>query len=349
MKFVIAILVGFPLLGAHGQTLHNVTFRPLDFQNYARENGDPFFSGVDILAAVGDKVYLSNDQEPYIAEIDLAAERVRLIGARGVGPGEFPRSVGGFAVDGSHLWAFDANNQKKLMHFVEGKHRKTMPIQPRGLFSVTASPVFAVHDGTVVLPLTPRTRRLGMAYHADGSQTQIGAIPFDESWEELLRKNPAMNATQWAHGDSHWFATFPYFPQILKFNAAFELVATFDIKHPYVMDGWNAVLEFQPKRPTHRPNTIITDFKFFRGRLYVLAQLFLYQIHPGTGEILSATQFFGMPPEFEERSRRAFNRFAFLENNTLLLGHDIMMGDYELWQVKNAPFLADPVTGSDGE
>jgi hypothetical protein len=246
--------------------------------------------------------------------------------------------VGGFAVDGPHLWAYDNTYNKKLMYFRNGEYQKTIPIYSQGFFAAGASPVFAAHGDTVVLPLTSRTRRLGMAYRLDGSRTEIGTIPFDESWPELLRKNMAMNFTLWTWGDGHWFATFAYFPQILKFNKDFTLVATFDLKHPYVQDAWSDLLEFEPKRTTHRPNDILFDFKFFRGRLFVLAQRFLYEIHPETGALISATRFFGMPPEFEKRTGRAFNRFAFLEDNTLILSHASFQ-DYELWQVKNAPFL----------
>ncbi len=319
------------------QSVYKVKLEPFDLVE--DEAGASFLTGVHQLESGGELLYIRDKRASHILAVNRDGQVVRVIGRKGGGPGEFKGRVTAFAVHGPALWAIGDRGQRAT-YFEGGAHVLDFKLKGYNIDAVgpDARP-FGFTNEYVLVQAHPSTRHLAALYGYDGElRRYVGDIaPIDV---EALRKNPALNDTFWRTDGKRWFCLFKYRPFLLVFDRAFNQLAEFELTGPEIERRNEAFAEFKPKRKTNMPNYFFTDFKIHRGKLYALCSPALYQIDPDTGETLNRTYFFGEGEDFGavEGSPLAMFHMAFLDDDSLVLGHPILPWNHDMWKVR-LPYL----------
>jgi len=187
----------------------------------------------------------------------------------------------------------------------------------------------------VVVPTHPSSKHLAAVYGYDGKvRRYVGDIvPIDR---KRLRKNPALNDTLWRRSGDRWYCLFKFRPYLLVFDGDFNQVAEFRLTGPEIEHREEEFRKYEPKGKFSLPPNHFTDMKFFDGKLFVMAELALYQIDPATGDTLNRTYFIGRGEGFGEIEGHplALMHFAFLDDGTLVLGHPAVPWNHDLWKVR---------------
>jgi len=316
---------------------HDITVSPLDFSN--ESNPKTFFHGLNQIESDGERIYVSDNTTPHVLVIDKDGTFLAALGEPGEGPKGLGRGVFSIAVDAGHIWASDW--QRKTLHFydLEG-HLARFDVPRTRQMTLTANPfAFSLEKGELVFQANPRTRKMGSVFDFDGNHLRdLGDLPPIN--RELFLAHPFVHQTMWVRGETRWYAIFKSFPTIVVFDHDFEEVNRFHLEGPeinYFQDRFEKHLKNHDNRPGRKgfrtSPPFFTDFKWFQGKLYTLSHGTLYQIDPEKGKILSRTRF--RTPEGPTN----FVFVTFLADQTVILGHPVMIRDHDMWKAENIPFL----------
>lgn len=315
--------------------------RPMDFQE---GKVSAYLSSIHQVESDGQRLYFRSMRGSLILITNLEGETQKVLGGAGEHPSEFGASgVLAMAVSGKVVSALDGG--LRFIRFYEND-RYASYLRPR-TYNARAihstSNIYAFSKEHVVVPaLGPD--HLAIVYPRDGSETrEIGELlEIGSDWESEIERN----ATLWCFQDGLWYAAHKFFPMVTVFDERFQRVNQFQIQHP-LTDRYIAYLsEFKPNERFTKTQVLVSDFKFFRGSLYLMLQGELFGVDPQTGAIRSVTHFFAKGEDFgaADGHKITLPFFAFGNDGTLFAVHPALLWNHDFWSVR-LPFLQDSATG----
>ncbi len=200
----------------------------------------------------------------------------------------------------------------------------------RYIFSFYEANGFGFGDDRIVIPTVRKTEYLAVVHAPDGrvlaTPGQPKKVPEDLKWPD-----EGFNATLWTKDGPFWYALFKFSPTIMKFDQAFHPLAGDAINdcEKRLYQPSNEDMEKFRRLPPH-----FSDFKAFRGNLYVMCLGVLYRIDASSGKTTGEYHFFGRGASFAEvpkGMRLTLPHFVILDDGTLILSHPALLWDHDLW------------------
>ena len=324
------LIIWYALVLSTEATNHRLELEAMDIQF----NGEAYpVSSIDQIESGGNRLYLRSMKMPEILEIDEQGRLIRIIGRGGHGPGEWGSGgVQAIALFNSELWGVGTHS-KTLNGFVDGRYKQEVFIDRVTLGRVTAtSNVFAVSDQHIVIPSPFKTKFLAEIFDKNGKyQGQLG-----ESLENdpgLLRENPVINDSLWIFHDGFWYGLFKFFPVINVFDQKFNHHAQWSIDHAWINTSLAHIMDGSPE---HLNVPLFSDFKAFKGNLYLMCRGKLIQFSLTQKRVTAVAGFFGKGQNFGpvEGKPLTLQSFAFLEDGSLVLAHPLLLWEHDLWKVR---------------
>ena len=320
--------------------IHRIKVQPLDFQNEAVYPGREFYlNHISHISTDGKRLYLSSDQNHQAVVIDLDGNVLYTLGKEGSGPGEFNQGIAGLAVRGDTVWVLDGG-WRHIHRFVRGTFQTSLRLKSRYVVHFLGANIFDFREEEVVVPCSARTKGLAMVYQEKKKPVVVGEAILSN---EFLT---GINDTMWRYHNGKWYCLFKFFPMINVFDHRFTLIES----HQFDYVDYPAYQEVSEKdtskRFTHFP-PLFSDFQIYQDFLYVLSfsiselESTLNKIDLQQPKVTARAVFRGEGPDFANvppPKILAFDKFAILDNGTVVLSSNSIAWSHDLWTAK-VPFV----------
>jgi len=303
-----------------------VPIEPIDIQITNQDDG---LSTISQLASIGDTIYLRSARETHLLAIDRDGKIRHRLGGKGDHPAEFGHNgIMAMAIDGADLWAMDAEGAR-LRQFRDGRFvRSIRPVS--GMRPATfTSQVFAVGDGTLVMPAPAGSEHLADVLDHEGTHLRVIDPQVPETTGAQI---PNGNHTLWHYDRGHWYALFAYSTEVRVYDTRFGWVNAYQIETPVTRARRDAIGDPKGLRgQIFEP--VFTDFEIHDGNLLAMSGGTLHRVDAATGRVLEMVRFQGSGPGFRETTQGWVHLpfFTVLSDGRLVLGHPAMLWNHDLW------------------
>ncbi len=309
-----------------------VRIEPFDFQDDA--NVDTLTSSILQIESAGDQLHIRTEND-YILTIDHQGRMTGKTESPGFGGRAYQHPTA-FAISGDQMVvlnpteSFFLYDSHAFQHYFRGEHYQNEFITP----DMNAAG-FGFNGKQIVVPADPKSKKAAVVYDLKGNVLKTFGEPavFPES---LREQNPAIGSSFWTWRDGVWYMLFKFKPLVRKYNERFELIGEFEVSDSSV-SAWQEGLE---AGGPHRFIPCFADVKVHRGDLYFMCLDTLVRADGDTGKTLQTWKFFGRGPDFEQvppEMGLTFMSFAFLNDDTVVLGHPAMPWNHDLWKATLGP------------
>ncbi len=324
-----------------------LTVQPIDIRDHA-ESEDPFFlQSLNQIETDGSNIFIRGMDEFQIVVIDPSGHVLNRIGSHGQGPGEFDNDVTAISIDraSKQLWILSNLRNKLSLYSLDGAFIKSFKsaIRSNGCSWHPTSNVFASNKGITITPWCSQIENeaLGLvADHRDNKAYHVGKLPKQVDMA-ALQVQRAFYDTFWIYSKPNWYCVFMFQPVYKVFNDQFELLKTIEVQDNAIQYQFSESMQGLHSDKTNSLLPIFTDVKTFKGYIWLMvAPRRLLQVNPGTGEVKHVYEFIGKGNDFPKNADGSnkccltMPLFAILDNKTIILGHQSLLWDHDLWAAK---------------
>ncbi len=309
--------------------------RPMDFQKGAVST---YLSSIHQVECDGERLYFRSLRDAQVLVTDLEGRMLMALGGTGEHPSEFGAN-GVLAISVSHGGISALDGGLRFIRFYE--NGRFISYLRLGSYNTRAthstSNVFAFSKTHAVVPAKDFSH-LALAYPRGGGE----AIPVGDLLEigNEIEDAVPRNATLWCFEDGLWYAAHKFFPMVTVYDERFQVVNQFQVQHALTDQYVSYLGDFKPNERFTKAQVLVSDFKAFRGSLYLMMQGTLFQVHSQSGAVQSRTIFIAEGETFGAADGHQIELpfFAFAEDGALFAVHPALLWNHDFWSVR-LPFL----------